>query len=116
VRLLVRFILVAVMALPLWSQAPPGQKYEVGTLLAVARHQEAKPSADAPVRYDVTVRVGDTVYVALFTPPNGSKTVEYRVGAELPVIAGPGSLKFSSILGAPLEAPILQKRPATPQD
>jgi hypothetical protein len=54
--------------------------------------------------------------MALFTPPNGSKTVEYRVGAELPVLAGPTSLKFSSATGTPLEAPILNKRAATPQD
>jgi hypothetical protein len=115
-RPLILLVLAVVTTLPLWAQAVPAQDYKVGTLLAVARHREPTSNADATLRYDVTVRIGDTVYVALFTPPNGSKTVEYRVGAELPVFAGPTSLKFSSATGTPLEAPILNKRAATPQD
>src|SRR5678810_1303576 len=46
--------------------------YQRGTITAVTVHQNAPgESSRDVVRYDVSVKVGNTNYVVLFTPPNG---------------------------------------------
>ncbi len=93
-------------------------KYEPGTILAVERHQATETGDNEPVRYDVTVRIGDTDYVALFTPTYGSNTVEYTPGMQMLFSVGDGKL----ILATPgtrdgnTELPILRttKQPPEP--
>lgn len=94
-------------------------KYEPGTILAVEHHQATDTERDnESVRYDVTVRIGDTDYVALFTPAHGSNTVDYSpglqflfsVGKDKLILATPGSRDANT------ELPILRttKRPLEP--
>ena len=69
--------LICATSLSAMGQAPP-PNYQRGTITAVTAHQNAPgESSRDVVRYDVSVKVGNTNYVVLFTPPNGSNTVEY---------------------------------------
>src|SRR5689334_2260725 len=62
------------------AQTSPSQ-WQPGTITAVTPHQAGSVEhASDTVRYDVSIKVGNTVYVVLYTPPNGSNTVEYRRG------------------------------------
>jgi hypothetical protein len=70
-------------------------KYEPGTILAVERHQAAASDNDT-TRYDVTVRIGDAVYVVLFTPAYGSNTVEFSEGLELLFSVGKDTLTMAT--------------------
>ena len=58
-------------------------KYQVATITAVKPHQPASDASDA-ASYDVTVKVDNTLYVVLYTPPLGTNTVKYAAGRELP--------------------------------
>ena len=56
-------------------------KYQVGTITEVKAHQAAGSGVSDAASYDVSVKVGDTIYVVLYTPPLGEETVKYLQGA-----------------------------------
>jgi hypothetical protein len=58
-------------------------KYQVGTITGVKVHQAAGSGASDTASYDVSVTVGDTVYVVLYTPALGEDTVKYAAGRDL---------------------------------
>jgi hypothetical protein len=55
-------------------------KYQVGTITEVKVHQAAGSGASDAVSYDVSVKVGNIIYVVLYTPPLGEETVKYAGG------------------------------------
>ena len=91
------------------AQTPPSN-FQPGTITAVVAHKNAPGDKDSDVsRYDVSVKVGSTVYVALFTPPNGSNTVEYVAGTNILVLVGSDTLTFNSPISGRTEVPILRR-------
>ena len=90
-------------------------KYEPGTIMAVVPHQnkqDAKSQND-PARYDVSVRVGNTTYVVLYTPPDGANTVEYVAGIQLLVAVAENTMSFNSkVTGKTVTVPILRREEA----
>ncbi len=55
-------------------------KYQVGTITEVKTHQTAGSGASDAASYDVSVKVGGTIYVVLYTPALGEDTVKYAAG------------------------------------
>jgi len=100
--------------LPLWSESSPKPllRYEVATITDVQNHAD---SSSGTVSYDVSVRVGKTIYVVLYKPPMGVDTVKYAAGRELLVQVNENRITYNDILGQSLEVPILSQRPATEQ-
>ncbi len=87
-------------------------KYQVGTITDVKPHQAASHAPSDVVSYDVCVKVADTSYVVLYTPPLGMNTVKYAAGRELLVLVGKNTITYNDILGQSLEVPIVSRRPA----
>ena len=72
-------------------------KYQPGTILAVERHHAGPLDTDTePTRYEVTVRIDETVYVVLYTPAYGSNTVEFSAGLELLFSVGKDTLTLAT--------------------
>jgi hypothetical protein len=92
--------------------AQPGAKYEVATITEVQPHLN---DGSAVVRYDVSVKVGGTIYLVLFTPPLGVNTVKYAAGRELLVLIDKESITYNDILGESYQVPIMSQRPAAGQ-
>jgi hypothetical protein len=89
-------------------------KYQPGTITAVTTHRSATEEPDGNVaRYDVSVKVGDTVYVVMYTPPNGANGVEYSAGLSVLVLVGSDTLTFNSKLTGTTVVPILHRETAT---
>ena len=88
----------------------PTPKYQVGTVTEVTLHNAATGGDSSIARYDVSVRVGNTIYVVLYTLPPGKLSPEYRAGSELPVLVGSKTIKFNDMLGRPTEVPILRRQ------
>jgi hypothetical protein len=106
--LLFLVILGCTASLPLPPQTS-SSKYEVGTITAVTQHQNAPGESKTEViRYDVSVQVRNTVYVVLYTPPNGANSVEYAAGINILVVVGKDTLTVSNKLSGTTEAPILR--------
>jgi hypothetical protein len=58
------------------------------------------------------VRVGNTEYVVLYVPPDGSvkEIVEYSLGQDRLALVGTETIKFNDALGRTWEVPILRLR------
>jgi hypothetical protein len=102
-------ILVCLWTLSALCQS--GSKYQVGTITDVKPHQSAGATSEG-TSYEVSVRVGDTLYVLLYTPPLGTNTVKYAAGREVLVIVGKNTITYNDILGNSHELPIVSRKPA----
>ena len=83
--------------------------YQVGTILEIKDHQPTATDA-ATKRYDISIRVGNTVYLVLYTPPDGSSVAEYKTGLDFPVLVEGKTLRFTDALGRPMTVPIVSQR------
>ena len=107
--------LICAMSLSAIGQAPQPD-YQRGTITAVTAHQNTPgESSRDVVRYDVSVKVGNTNYVVLFTPPNGSNTVEYSAGTDMLFLVGDNTLTFNSTISGKTEMPILRREALPPR-
>jgi hypothetical protein len=91
------------------SQTPSpteAREYQPGTITAVSPHGSADSDHDNPA-YDVTIRIQNTEYMILFTPPNGSTRVKFAKGQTVLVKVGSAKLAFRDVLGREFESPIV---------
>ena len=106
----VTIFLVCLTALPTFSQST--SKWVVGTITDVRIHQTPDPDDFGTVSYDVSVKVGNTVYVVLYTPPLEEETVKYAGGRDLLVLVGKSTIRYNDMLGQSHDVPIESQRPA----
>ncbi len=86
-------------------------KYQVGHVIAVKAHQPSPGDDSRVVRYDVTLKIGATEYTVLYTPPEGTDVVKYKLGHDGLFFVGKETIRFNDILGRTREVPILRRRP-----
>lgn len=96
---------ICLTAFPAFSQS--ASKWQVGTITAVKIHQSANNvgAADA-TSYDVSVKVGDTIYIVLYTPPLREETVKYAAGRDLLVLVNKSTIRYNDMLGQSYDVPI----------
>ncbi len=90
----------------------PVAKWEVATITDCKTHQTDSSAGSDVVSYDVSVKVGNTVYLVLYTPPLGMSTIKYAGGRQLLVLVGKKTIKYNDILGQSFEVPIISQKPA----
>ena len=108
-RLVGLFFIFSTM-FPAFAQST--SKYQVGTITEVKAHQAAGSGVSDAVSYDVSVKVGATIYVVLSTPALGEDTVKYVVGRDLLVLVGKNTITYNDILGRSFAVPIESQKPA----
>ena len=101
---------IVLITLTAFSQST--SKYQVGTITEVRVHHIADAGAPDATSYDVSLKVADTIYVVLYTPPLGQETVKYAAGRDLLVLVGKNTIRYNDILGQSSDVPIETKRPA----
>lgn len=108
---------IATLGMILFSLcAAAATKYQPGTIVEVRPHQGESPSStDERKQYDVSVKIGNAIYVVLYTPESGSNSVEYSSGLELLFLVGKNTITFPNRFGENLELPILQTKQLPPQ-
>lgn len=107
-------ILTCVVSLSSMGQST-SSKYQPGTIMAVNQHHTAAGADSSVVRYDVSMKVGNTLYVVLYTPPPGTYGAQYSAGYELLVLVGSKTITFNDLLGNSRTVPILSRKTVTPQ-
>jgi len=107
---LVGLFLIFLTLFPAFGQST--SKYQVGTITEVKAHQSAGSGASDAASYDVSVKVGDTIYVVLYTPALGEDTVKYAAGRDLLVLVGKNIITYNDILGRSFAVPIESQKPA----
>jgi len=103
-------ILICLVSLPALCQS--ASKYQLGTITAVKPHQSGGDAGSDATSYDVSLKVGDTVYVVLYKPPLGMNTVNYATGREVLVLVGKNTITYNDIMGSSHEVPIVSRKPA----
>ena len=106
--------LIVVVTLCLLTLAAFGEstsKYQVGMITDVKARQVTGDGADL-ASYDISVKVGDTIYVVLYTQPLGEIPAKYATGHELLVLVGKNTITYNDILGRSLQVPIESQKPA----
>jgi hypothetical protein len=102
-------LLIFGVTIPVFSQ-PASSKYQPGTIMAVEPHHATASDTDSARRYDISVKVGNTMYIVLYTQPPGTISPEYRTGLQLPVLVLGSTIKFNDGLGRSRELPIIGRR------
>ena len=110
-RRLTVVIALCLLTLPAFCQS--ASKWHIAMITDVKPRQAAGDSASGPATYDVSVKVGDTMYVVLYTQPLGELPAKYVTGHELLVLVGKNTITYNDILGRSLQVPIESQRPAT---
>ena len=110
-RRLIAIIALCLLTFPALCQ--PMSKWQIAIITEVKPHDAAGDSASDHPRYDVSVKVGDTIYVVLYTQPWGELPAKYETGLELLVLVGKDTITYNDILGRSLQVPIESHRPAS---
>jgi len=103
----VLFLCLATVHVLSQSSSP---QYQPGTITAVAVHRLAPGEQPSDVaKYDLSITIGDTNYLVLYTPPNGAKTVEYSAGLDFLFLVGSDTLTINRGPSGAAELPILRR-------
>lgn len=86
--------------------------WQHGVITAVTEQPAAETSDIS--KYDISIRVGDTVYLVLYTAPRNTSVVQYRVGADLPVLVEGAMLTVNDLQGNAHRLQILRKQTTAP--
>jgi hypothetical protein len=87
-------------------------KYQVGTITDVKVHQAAGSGASDAASYDVSLKVGNIIYIVLYTPPLGQENVKYSAGRDLLVLVETNTITYNDIVGQSFSVPIESRKPA----
>jgi hypothetical protein len=113
-RRVVGLFLILFSMFPAFGQST--SKYQVGTITEVKVHQPTGSGASDAASCDVSVKVGETLYVVLYTPPLGEENVKYTAGRDLLVLVGKRTIRYNDILGQSFEVSIESQKPAAKAD
>ena len=108
---MVGLFLICLTIFPAFGQST--SKYQVGTITDVKSHQAARSGAADVASYDVSVKVGDIIYVVLYTPAPGEETVKYAAGRDLLVLVGKNTITYNDIVGRSFAVPIESQNSAS---
>jgi|SRR5215469_4269022 len=108
---LIAVIVLCFMTFPALCQST--SKYQIAIITEVKPRQPAGDNASDPTSYDVSVKVGDTIYVVLYQQPLGELPAKYARGHELLVLVEKNTITYNDMLGRSLQVPIESQRPAT---
>lgn len=98
--------------LTLPAMCEPAAKYEVATILEVKPYQSTGETSSVAT-YEISTRVGDTIYVTLYADSLGTGTVRYAAGRELLVHIEKATLTYNDILGQSHTLRIIRQKPVT---
>jgi hypothetical protein len=109
---LLGIFLICLAALPAFCQPTSG--WRVATITGVRIHEIGeKVGASDAVSYDVSVKVDDTIYVVLYTPPLRDVSVKYAAGRSGLVLVGKSTIRYNDLLGESFDLPIESQKPAS---
>jgi hypothetical protein len=94
----------------MFAETGTGTKYRVATIVAVNPHASGANAASSAPSYDVSVQVGNTIYVVLYTPRLSLQTAKYAAGRQVLVLVGEKTLTYNDISGNSIEVPILARK------
>lgn len=112
-RRLIPVFALCLLTLLAFSQS--ASKWQGASITEVKPHPAAGEDVSNPVTYDVSVKVGDTIYVVRYSTPLGEIPPKYAAGHDLLVLVGKTTITYNDLLGRSFQVPIESQKPATPK-
>lgn len=110
-RRLIPVFALCLMTLPALCQS--ASKWQIATITEVKPHPAAAEDVSNPVTFDVSVKVGNTIYLVRYSTPVGEIAPRYAAGRELLVFVGKTTISYNDMLGRTLEVPIVSQKAAS---
>ena len=110
-RKLIPVFAFCLLAFPAVCQS--ASKWQVATITQVKPHPAAGEDVADPVTYDVSVKVGNTIYLVRYSTPPGEIPPKYPAGHDLLVFVGKNTITYNDMLGRSFQVPIESQRPAS---
>ena len=108
-RRLIAVFALCLLTFPALCQST--SKWQIATITEVKPHPAAGEDASDPITYDISVKVGDTIYLVRYTTPAGEIPPKYATGHELLVLVGKNTITYNDMLGRSFQVPIESQRP-----
>ena len=86
--------------------------YQAGTILDIKVHQSTTGTDTGIKEFDVSIKVGNKIYVVLYSPPGGQDFAEYGPGMDRTVFVEGDTMKLNDLLGRTRILPILSVKDA----
>jgi hypothetical protein len=83
-------------------------EWQQGIITEVVHHTAAQDAKES--NYDISVRVGNVIYVVLYSVPGSTSVAQYRVGVDLMVLVKGATLTFNDLQGNAHRVKILRKQ------
>jgi hypothetical protein len=97
-------------SIPVLCESVGRAKFQIATILTVQPHSSDANSDSSALSYDVSVQIGNTVYLVLYTPRLGLQTAKYAAGRQVLVRVGEKTLTYNDISGNIIEVPIVARK------
>ena len=104
---------VCLCCIPALCESAGSANYQIATVVAVNPHSASVPADESATTYEVSVQIGNIIYVVLYTPRLGLQTAKYAAGRQVLVRVGEKTLTYNDISGNTLEVPILVRKIVT---
>ena len=86
-------------------------KWQIATIIEVRPHPAAGEDPSDPVTYDISVKVGRSIYQVRYTTPPGEIAPKYAAGHELLVLVAKNTITYNDLLGRSYQVPIESQTP-----
>ncbi len=110
-RKLIGLIALCLLTFPALCQTT--SNWQIAAITEVKPHPAAGEDASDPITYEVSVKVGSTIYLVRYTTPAGEIAPKYATGREMLVLVGKNTITYNDMLGRSLQVPIVSQRPVT---
>jgi len=102
---------VCLLTIPALCQTT--SKWQIATITEVKPHPAAGEEGSDPITYDISIKVGGTIYQVRYTTPPGEIAPKYATGHELLVLVAKNTITYNDLLGRSFQVPIESQRPLT---
>jgi len=116
VKTVVACALIAILCFTAVRSSGEKKAWQAGTILEVKAHEHQSDSDSAAKEYDVSIKVGKKVYVALYTGEKNQPEPEFYVGMRRTVLIDGDTLKYNDLLGQTHSLRILSSKDAPAPD
>jgi len=110
-RKLIPVFTLCLLTFPVFSQTT--SKWQIAAITEVKPHPAAGEDTSDPITYDISVKVGSTIYLVRYTTPLGEIAPKYATGHELLVLVGKTTITYNDMLGRAYQVPIESQKPVT---
>jgi hypothetical protein len=88
-------------------------KYQPATITEVRVHQPASGNEPNGGSYEVSLKIGDTIYQVLYAPVVDTNVARYAAGREILVLVKEKTIRYNDLLGQPYDLPIISRKSAS---